>query len=117
MYRTLVTVLLVLSVAAELFGTATVAVNYARGHRVAQGLLGAVGNDDEMSPTPMQELLSQDSAMTANVDVRKARLRLRELRLDMASQLSARWWLTAGLISYGVGAILGLGAALVALNH
>jgi hypothetical protein len=119
MYRTLVTVLLVLSAGAELFGTATVAVNYARGRRVAKGIL-VVLEDDERASESMpvaQRSIGLADPVLANLEVRAAQAKLRDLRNDVASQLSGRWWLTAGLVSYGVGAVLGLAAGLVALNH
>jgi hypothetical protein len=92
--RTLIVVLLVLSAVAELFGTFTVAINYSRGARVAREVVEAMPND----------VGSWD-------DVERTPLRIKQ----MARQLDTRPVLTAGLVAYGLGAVTGLAAGLLAV--
>ncbi|MHB1554502.1 MAG: hypothetical protein ACYCSX_15030 [Acidimicrobiales bacterium] len=115
-----VAVLLVLSAAAELFGTVTVALTYARGHRLAEQLVREIATEDavEMAKSPADQLLDQMSpGATAFFQVKIAEQRLRSLRERVSDQLTGRPILTAGLIAYGLGAVLGLAAGLIALYH
>jgi hypothetical protein len=103
-------VLLIVSAATELFGTVTVAMTYAKGHRLAQQFLTAAGpgprqiTDAEIFKPSDTQL--QTWELEGNVD---------DIRRRVAYQLRGRWWITAGLISYGVGALAGLAAGLLAL--
>ncbi len=103
-------ILLVVSALAELFGTATVTLTYAKGHRLAQELLIVTGPD--VRRTTAAELFKpsdtylQTWELEGNVD---------DIRTRVAGQLRGRWWISAGLIAYGVGALTGLAAGLIAL--
>ncbi|HXN62333.1 MAG TPA: hypothetical protein VN886_17950 [Acidimicrobiales bacterium] len=109
---TVILILLIISAAAELFGTVTVAITYAKGHRLAQELLIATGppvrriTGAEILEPPLPGLRMFD--LEGNVD---------NLRYRVSNQLRGRWWITAGLIAYGLGAFAGLGAGLLALYH
>ena len=92
--RAWIVVLLVVSALAELFGTITVAMNYARGAKVAREIVEALPND-----------------VATYDDVEKTPLRMKQ----MARQLDTRPILTAGLVAYAVGAIVGLAAGLLAI--
>jgi hypothetical protein len=88
-----IVVLLVISAVAELFGTVTVATNYARGHQLARSILDVVGET------------------TTYGDIEQTNPRMKTL----ARHLEARPIYTAGLIAYGLGALTGLTAGLLAV--
>jgi hypothetical protein len=104
-------VLLIVSAVAELFGTATVAITYARGHRLAQEMLTHVGPEVRRITgaeifKPPDDVFFQHWELEGNVY---------DLRRRVAAQLVGRWWITAGLIAYVIGAIAGLSAGIIAL--
>ena len=92
--RDWIVVLLVLSALAELFGTITVALNYARGARVAREIVEAFTSDFD----------TWDDTVGIPLRIKQ-----------MANQLDTRPILTAGLVAYALGAIVGLAAGLIAL--
>lgn len=102
--------LLILSAVAELFGTATVAISYARGHQLAQQLLQRAG--PAVVTANLDELLAQHDSFVRTWDLEGS---IAVLRREVAGQLERRWWLTAGLVAYGVGALSGLAAGVIAL--
>src|ERR1039458_8501452 len=91
--RDIILLFLISSAVFELIGTATVAYNYYRTHRIAQALIN--GFNPRFS-VPFQD---------------------RKKPIILAQQLTSRWYLTAGLVAYVLGAILGLCAGLAALYH
>lgn len=109
--------LLVLSAVAEVFGTVTVAVNYYRGHVLASAMREELAEERALEgPTPamyrsVRALHDQPFAIDAIEDASRA------LRTRVVGHLSAHALYTAGLASYVLGALLGLTAGLLALNH
>lgn len=109
---TFILLLLVLSALAELFGTATVALSYARGHQLAQQLIERAG--PAVRSTNLAELIAQRDSLIQAWELQGS---VAVLRREVAGQLERRWWLTAGIISYGLGALSGLAAGIIALYH
>jgi hypothetical protein len=104
---TVILVLLFVSAAAELFGTVTVSITYARGHRLAQELLTQTGPQ-------VRQFTAAEIFKPADTTLQTWKLEgsVDDIRRRVANQLRGRWWITAGLIAYGVGA---LAAGLLAL--
>jgi hypothetical protein len=102
--------LTVLSAIGELVGTATVAVNYAKGHRIARDIAESSLADGR---APAAVSLRYDDPVQANWAADEAKGQVRSL----AGQLTARWYLTAGLVAYGIGALAGCGAGLLAITR
>ena len=105
------------SAVAELFGTATVALSYFRGHELAGKLLKDLGEEGSarLAMTPAQKLLEEMDFKGAGYRLHETEGRLQWLRMEVAAHLHRKWWLTAGLGAYVVGAATGLAAGLVAL--
>jgi hypothetical protein len=103
-------ILLTVSALAELFGTVTVAITYARGHRLAQELLAPAG-------PAVRQITAAEIFKPSDPTLQTWELEgnVGDIRRRVASQLRGRWWITAGLVAYGVGALAGLAAGLLAL--
>ena len=99
----------------ELFGTATVAVNYWRGHQLASDLVGELRAAQESALPPVTQFYRAANGSGGNLAPREVERLLEGLVEKVTAQLSARWWLTAGLFAFAVGALAGLAAALLAL--
>lgn len=110
MTAALIITLTVLSAIGELVGTATVAVNYAKGHRIARDIAESSLADGR---APAAVSLRYDDPVQANWAADEAKGQVRSL----AGQLTARWYLTAGLVAYGIGALAGCGAGLLAITR
>lgn len=109
---------MVLSAAMQFFGTFTVAVNYARGASLAKEVLGRIGAEDVTAVTRSESpahALRNDSPLQANAEVEEIGRQYRKTIRDIASQLSPKWYLTAGIIAYFLGAGLGLIAGIGSL--
>ncbi|MDA8288383.1 MAG: hypothetical protein M0014_07995 [Actinomycetota bacterium] len=107
-----------LSALAELFGTATVWASYRRGARVAFEFRNEVRAEmAELEGLGVRSvLLAGDGHMTP-YRVGTLEERFREARTSVADQLEAGWVTTLGLLSYVLGALLGLAAGGLALYH
>lgn len=108
--------LIVVSGVAQIFGTITVAVNYylgvSLGRSIRDDLAVEEAQEDTMSPTSQLSLTSPVTANLALAETRSThRLRLGKL----VSFLDPHWYLAAGLISYVVGAVVGVAATIGAL--
>ncbi|HEY5024433.1 MAG TPA: hypothetical protein VII76_05605 [Acidimicrobiales bacterium] len=107
--------LLILSAIGELFGTATVAVNYARGAAVARELraeMAGEGRPQAVGPNP-----SYDESQMTPERVDQASAALFALRERVSNLLRADPLLVAGLIALAIGAVAGLAAGIIALNY
>jgi hypothetical protein len=116
MSKVTIAILLGLSSVAELFGTVTVWLNYARGAELARDILIEI-EGEEQAATELEHqnripAMDHESLELALVKVAEAAKRLRS---QVGNQLERRWYLTAGLVAYVLGAILGLTAGFVAL--
>jgi hypothetical protein len=89
--KSLITTFLIISAVCSLFGTATVAINYYRTSKAAKIIADAFNPNFSV---PFNE---------------RARLN------NLVGRLTARWYLTLGLVAYGLGALFGLLAGLAGL--
>lgn len=115
----LITVLLITSAMAEMFGTLTVWKNYNRGARLAARLLVEVYAQDEYDASIQNEFgIDPTKVLTyesQNRVIIESAAKLRQLRRDVGKQLQRDWFLTAGLAAYVGGAVTGLAAGLIAV--
>lgn len=115
----LVILLLILSAVAQIFGTATVACNYCRGAQLAREVhaeLDAEQATEGSEPGNMQRLLVDASEIMANFRLDDAIPAYRDRLRRLLSLSDPRWYLTAGIVFYIVGALLGLAAGIGALQ-
>ena len=113
-------VLLAISAAAELFGTITVWSNYRLSARAGALLLSEVQREDEQDAY-IRDTFHVQPFMPVTEQVQSAMVQesakaLRSLRREVGEVLRPRWYLTAGLYAYVIGAIAGLTAGLLALS-
>ncbi len=115
-----IAILLGLSAMAELFGTITVWKNCSSGAQLAEVMLAGVDADLKLR----EEMMVQQSAaylvkmndpvflaMTGNDAAEK----LLDLRSQVGHHLGRNRWVSAGLVAYVVGAVLGVAAGYLAL--
>jgi hypothetical protein len=105
-------VLLMISLVGELLGTATVAINYYNGAQVAREMREALRDEErEFRKNPLVAALQGEGP--AYYEHELVRDRLQATRERVAAQLSARWYLTFGLVALAVGSVAGFLAALI----
>lgn len=111
--------LLIFSALAEMFGTLTVWQNYNNGAQLATRLLQKVEAQDLLD-TQFKNTYGFDPKIVLTYEgqnhvIVDSAAELRQLRLDVGSHLQRNWFITAGLVSYVVGALTGLAAGLIAI--
>jgi hypothetical protein len=85
--------LLILAATFEIIGTITVAINY---YRTSSSAKGITQSFNPRFSVPFSE---------------RAKI------IDLAEKLTSKWYLTAGLVAYVLGAIFGFLAGLAAMYH
>jgi hypothetical protein len=115
-------VLLAIAGALQLAGTATVAINYAKAARAGEAIVRALRKDDAYEREfgerdALRKMIhDQDPLLTPEL-LTATRQGINSLRRTIGGQLTARWYLTAGLVCLVLGTSLDTAAGIGSLVH
>jgi hypothetical protein len=115
-------VLLAIAGALQLAGTATVAINYAKAARAGEAIVRALREDDAYEREfgerdALRKMIHDQNPLLTPELLTAARQGINSLRRTIGGQLTARWYLTAGLVCLVLGTSLDTAAGIGSLVH